>query len=65
LFNSARAKEAMPATVLFVDFDLYRENLPWRKEDFKKRLPGFLKLGKSEIQERSAAFVEQFGGFEK
>jgi len=64
-FDSVAVKEKLPATALFVDFDLYMEEPDFRPKDFKKELSQFLDLGESEVVSRSKRFIEQFGGFER
>jgi len=64
-FDSVTVQEKLPASALFVDFDLYAEEPKFYRKDLEKKLAQFLELGESEIQRRTAEFVEQFGEFKQ
>jgi len=64
-FDSVTVQEKLPRTSLFIDFDLYAEEPKLHVKGFKKGLAEFLKLGETEVQQRSIAFVDQFGGFQR
>ncbi len=63
-FESKEIKEQLPATVLFLDFDLYRASPKITLKAREKDLKEFLKSGGEQILDMSANFVEQCGGFE-
>ncbi len=64
LFESQATKKVLPDISLSVDFDLYKTSPNLSPNDYKKFLLDFITSGTKEILDRSARFVDHYGGFE-
>jgi hypothetical protein len=64
LFESPATKKGLPHVSLVVDFDLYITSPRVSPKGYDKFLSDFITSATKEIQDKSARFVDHYGGFE-
>lgn len=63
-FDSTEVKDKLPESVLFVDFDMYRENLSVAEAEQRAFLHQFIHAACDKAISTGDAFVDRYGGFQ-
>jgi hypothetical protein len=63
-FESKEIKEKLPATALFVDFDIYKNDPEFTRNNYHREFSDFLSKGTKRILEITNTLMDRYGAFE-